>query len=402
MKRLYENLAKKHLEAFKQMVFFAGPRQVGKTTIAKKLLKERTGCYLNWDIPEDRALLLGPYKHIIDRLGPRTLGKEKPLVVFDEIHKYKDWKNQIKGFFDAYKDQCALLVAGSAKLDIYHKGGDSLMGRYFPYTVHPLSLREVHTADLPKELIQPPLTVDDKIYQDLYTYGGFPDPYLQKSEAFSNQWKRTRSHQLFREDIRNLSNVQDLDQMELLAFFLRGQTGQLLNYTSLSKQIRMTDQTVRRWLSILHSLYYCFSIKPWSKNIPRSLLKDPVIYLWDWSEVEKPGARFENFIACHLLKAVSYWEESGEGNFGLYYLRDKEKREVDFLITKNKVPWILVEAKSSKDNTLSPSLKFFQDKTKAPYAFQVVHNMDYVEASCFEEEGTPLIVPAKTFLSQFV
>jgi len=180
MKRLYAKLAQDHLSQYNQMLFLVGPRQVGKTTAANLLLKNAHGLYLNWDNPDDRLLFLGAYEKIIEKLGPKKLGQTKPLIVLDEIHKYKHWKNHLKGFYDTYKDNVNIVVTGSAKLDIYHKGGDSLMGRYFPYTVHPLSLRECIDPTLIREdLIRLPCIDPENIYDDLFQYGGFPDVMRQ-------------------------------------------------------------------------------------------------------------------------------------------------------------------------------------------------------------------------------
>ncbi len=384
------------------MIFISGPRQVGKTTIAKKLLDEFGGLYLNWDQPDDRMLILGSFDKIIERLGPRELGQEKPIIVFDEIHKYKDWKNHIKGFFDHYKDIVRIIVTGSAKLDIYRKGGDSLMGRYFSYSIHPLSLRESIRPDILKEDLNfTPIDDQKHCYERLYEYGGFPDPLLQGDSSFSRQWQNSRMQQIFREDVRDLNAVQDISQFEILAQLIKEQSGQVCNYSSLAKKIRVSDPTIRRWINVLESIYYSFSISPWSKNVTRSILKEPKVYLWDWTLVENPGSKFENYVACHLNKYVSFLKETGRGDFALYYLRDKEKREVDFLITKGGSPWIMLETKLSNDKRFSKSFLYFQKQLKPAYTLQVVHNMDYVNQSCLVGPD-PLIVPAKTFLSQLI
>ena len=177
--------------------------------------------------------------------------------------------------------------------------------------------------------------------------------------------------------------------------------GKQTSYESLAKTVRATGVSIRKWINTLNSLYYSFEVRPWSKNISRSLIKEPKYYLWDWSDIEDEGAKGENFIACHLLKAVHYWTDFGFGNYGLYYLRDKEKREVDFLVTKNDKPWFLVEVKHKRNHGIDPSLYHFQEQTKAPHAFQVVVDLPFVNKNCFEESG-PIIVPAKTFLSQLI
>jgi uncharacterized protein len=384
------------------MLFLAGPRQVGKTTISQLLLEQTNGLYLNWDNPSDRLLVLGPYQNIIDKCGAKKLGEPNQLIIFDEVHKYKDWKNHIKGFYDQYKNNYNIVVTGSAKLDIYHKGADSLMGRYFPYTIHPLSLRECLDPRIElNEFIQKPIIDNKKIYERLFEYGGFPDPFIQQSPAFSQQWQSTRFKQLIREDLRDLSLIQDIAQLEVLAQLLQLQAGQLCSYNSLSNKIRVSDQTIRRWISLLEATYFCFAIRPWTKNVSRSLLKEPKIYLWDWSVIDDKGAKFENFIACHLQKYIYFLTETGCGKFKLHFLRDKEKREVDFLVVKNDKPWLMVETKFSDDSHISSNLKIFQNQIQAKYVFQVAHNMPYVDQSCFEHT-TPIIVPARTFLSQLI
>lgn len=400
MRRLYTKIIEEHFENNTQMLFLAGPRQVGKTTIAKEILSRYSGIYLNWDNPEDRLTFVGTNKKIMDKVPPRTLGKGKPFILFDEIHKYKDWKNRLKGFYDEVGKEYNILVTGSAKLNLYHKGGDSLMGRYFPYSVYPISVNEILRPELRKNLIEAPQEIKEADYKSLFEFGGFPDPYIKSSQPFARQWTRTRHNQLLREDIRNLTSIQDADQLELLVLLLRDQVGSQIHYTNLANKVRVTDVTIRRWIGLLKATYYCYSLRPWSTNVPRSLLKDPKVYLWDWSDIKDPGAKFENFIATHLHKAVSYWNESGKGDFGLFYLRDKNQREVDFLITQNDKPWILIEAKMSSQS-FSRSLLYFKEKLNPPYTFQVVYDLPYVNQSCFETHH-PLIVPAKTFLSQLI
>ena len=189
--------------------------------------------------------------------------------------------------------------------------------------------------------------------------------------------------------------------MEILAVLLKNQTGSLTNFSNLAQKVRVSLPTIQRWIHVFESLYFCFTIPPWSKNIPRSLLKEPKIYLWDWSQVEGKGERFENFIASHLLKATHFWTDSGFGNFGLYFLRTKEKKEVDFLVTKDDKPWLMVEAKSSGADSLSPTLLYFQQQLDVPHILQVAMDLPYVEKDCFSLTK-PTIVPAKTFLSQLI
>jgi predicted AAA+ superfamily ATPase len=224
---------------------------------------------------------------------------------------------------------------------------------------------------------------------------------LTANKRFYNRWRRLRTEQLFQEDLRDISRIQEIGRIEILAENLIRQAGSLINYSTLARNINSSVDTVRRWISILESIYFSFSVRPWFSNIPKSLRKQPKIFLCDWSLVQDQGARNENFIACHLLKAVQWWTDTGLGSYQLYFIRDKEKREVDFLVTRDEQPWMLVEVKTSGKANLSPHLSVFQEKTGAEHALQVAMNADYVDADCFTAQR-PVIVPAKTFLSQLV
>jgi len=405
MRRFYTEVFESNFKENRQMLFVMGPRQVGKTTtsLAVKDLWGN-GFYFNWDKKADRAKILEGSDAIANEIGLHQVLEKQPLVIFDEIHKYFDWKNFLKEFYDSYPNQAKILVTGSARLDVFKKGSDSLMGRYFHYRYHPLSVAEIaHPECVPISEIRPsPQAIKEDQFQALYEQGGFPDPFLKNDVRFSNRWKNLRFQQLFEEDIRDLARIQEIKQMELLAELLRQQIGQLVSYESFAKKVKVSSPTIRHWFEVLKSFYYCFEVRPFSKNITRSLLKEPKYYLWDWSFCEGNGSRFENLIASHLLKAVHFWNDSGLGAYELNFLRDKEKREVDFVVVKNGDPWILVEAKCADSKHISPSLYYFQELTKAPYAFQVVLDMPYVNKSCFESIGKPLIVPARTLLSQLV
>ena len=406
MNRLYQDIIESHLRDLEQMVFLSGPRQSGKTTIARHIASSYNGMYLNWDIVTDREKILSSPKNLLSELNTHVASTTSPLVILDEIHKYAQWKSYLKGFYDYahWHHRIAILVTGSARLDIYKKGSDSLMGRYFPYRIHPLSIREATNQTPNTNLetpIQDPVKPPQEIYEALWRFGGFPEPFLRQSERFHTRWILLRSQQLFREDIRDLSSIKELDQMEVLAYTLQKQTGQLLNYTSLSKKIRVSDTTIRRWMSILDSFFFSFSLSPYSSNISRSLLKDPKIYLWDWSLIHDEGNKFENFVASHLLKACHFWTDIGLGQYDLFFLRTKDGKEVDFLITQDAKPWILVEAKFGKAKTISKSLHYFHHALATKHAFQVVYDMPYIDKSCLDYT-TPTMVPATTFLSQLV
>lgn len=402
MRRYYQNVIEDHFKHYQQMAFVTGPRQVGKTTISQNICAEVPfSKYLNWDQLVDRQILLTGVEAIIQDLPINAAVTQKPIIIIDEIHKYKNWKNFLKGFIDEFKGKLDLVITGSAKLNIIRRGGDSLMGRYFLYRVHPLSVRELLSTDLITTEIQLPKEIDDARFNTLFEFGGFPEPFLQHSAQFSNRWQLLRQEQMFKEDIKNSENIQDLSQFELLGELIKHQAAQQMKYSELAKKVRAADTTIRRWIKLLESYYYCFSIKPFTANISRSLIKEPKIYLWDWSQVLDKGAKIENFVASHLLKAVQAWQDSGLGKYELFYIRDKEKKEVDFVITKNNAAWILIEVKSSAKEKLSEHLILFQQQTKAPFAFQLAYDLPYIDKDCFSYLQ-PMIVSLKTFLSQLI
>lgn len=398
MKRVYTEIIQNHFDKFEQMVFLSGPRQAGKTTISLSINPEAV--YYNWDIDADRVKILKGV-HALAPIMEETLGKKKPTLIFDEIHKYDQWKQFLKGFIDTYKGKVDTIVTGSSKLDIYKKGGDSLMGRYVLYHVHPLTIGECLNTALPKTEIRQPASLSYAIFNQLLTFGGFPEPFLQQDKQFLMHWQRLRRQQLFYEDIRALSQVQELAKIELLAEYLKLNASAQVNLTRLSNKVNVAGTTIERWVGVLQQFFYCFIIRPWSKNISRSLLKEPKVFLWNWADIEDEGARFENFVALHLLKATQLWMDFGLGEYGLYYLRDKEKNEVDFCVTKNGLPWFLVEVKLSAKQGISKALHHFQKQTKAAHAFQVVRDMDFVDEDCFAHHE-PIKVPALTFLSQLL
>ncbi len=403
MRRIYQEVIQEHLSTLRQMVFLMGPRQVGKTTTAQSAAEiAMNHHYFNWDNAAEKLLFLKGVEAIAEQVGLKELTKEKPILIFDEIHKYGKWKNFLKGFFDSYeKKGVKIIVTGSARLNIYKKGGDSLMGRYFYYRVHPLSVGEIASPQLIRgDIRSNPLPISDADWEALLEHGGFPEPFVQRTESFSRRLRALRQEQLFREDIRDTTRISELAQLELMAEILKNQAACALNYHSLSQKVGVSLDTIRRWSQVLKSFYYCFTLSPWSKNISRSLIKEPKLYLWDWSLVSDIGHRLENLVASHLLKAVHFWTDRGLGEYDLYYLRTKEGIETDFMVTKNKKPWFLVEVKS-KAKGLSSSLYHFQKETGATNAFQVAFDLPFVEKDCFTEKD-PILVPARTFLSQLV
>lgn len=401
MDRIYQHLVSAHFADYKQMAILNGPRQVGKTTISEAIqLPQASNIYLNWDAKEDRKHILAGQQTLANTIGLEKLAN-LPVIVFDELHQYSKWKSFIKGFYDLYSDRSRIIVTGSQTLNVESKSGDSLMGRYFPFRIYPFSVAECVRTSIAKQAISPPKKIDHEEMDALWRFGGFPDPFLKQDQRFLNRWKTLTSQQLFRGDIRDLTRIQEIGQLELLAEILGHQAAQQVNYSKLAAKVNVDTKTIQKWINTLEQFYFCFRIRPWTKNIVRSLLKEPKLYLMDWSSIDDVGARAENFVACHLLKATHFWTDCGIGEYRLHYIRTKDKQEVDFLVTENDKPWFLVEVKYSNNQSVSENLHYFQQKTKAKHAFQVVFNMDYVDQDCFTR-NTPVIVPASTFLSQLI
>ncbi len=401
MKRRYEALISDHLLKNRQMVFLSGPRQVGKTTTAKSCIGS-DGAYLNWDKEADQMLFVDGADAIAKTLKLDSPAEARSRVVFDELHRYPKWKSFLKGFYDVYGEECRVIVTGSARLDIFKHGSDSLMGRYFSYRMHPFSVAELSSPEIDLDRdIQIPGSVASETLPLLERFGGFPDPFLSGNQRFHNRWKKLRAEQLFREDLRDLSRVNDLGRVRMLAELLALQSGQLVNYSTFAKRLHVTVDTIKNWISILESLFYSFSIRPWHANVASSLRKQPKIFLWDWSRIDDAGARRENLVAAHLLKAVHWWTDCGLGDYNLYFLRDKMKREVDFLVSKNRQPWFMVEVKSSAKRDLSPSLEYFGKQLGVDHALQVVFDLPFAEMDCFEFHR-PVKVPVSSFLAQLI
>ena len=399
VKRFYDSILEDHLNLQRQMAFVSGPRQVGKTTSCRNI----AGHYMNWDNSDDRAVIVSGPAAVAEKIGLDTISESKRVVLFDELHKFNRWKQFIKGFFDTYADMVNVLVTGSSRMDIYRRGGDSLMGRYFLYHMHPFSAAELVFQDIPDtdRIIRFPGRVSDDDFSALWEYGGYPEPFLKRNARFSRRWQNLRLQQLLREDIRDLTQIHQLDQLELLVEILRSRSGGQIIYSNLASVIGVSVDTIRRWIATLSNLHLGFVVRPWFKNVSRSLRKEPKWFLRDWSLIDDPGSKAETFVACHLLKAVDAWNDTGLGNFKLGYLRDTNQKEVDFIVVRDDQPWFMVEVKNSS-RKLSPALKYFQEQTLTPFAFQVVIDAEYQDADCFSVKGRPVIVPAKTFLSQLV
>lgn len=392
--RIYESILEQHLAEHRQMVFLGGARQTGKTTIAKGLCDT----YLDWDSRDHQQLILQGPDDVARHCGLDELRDQKPVIAFDELHKFPRWKNFLKGFFDVYENKCRIMVTGSARLDVYRRGGDSLMGRYFPYHLHPFSCGELLRQDPSDACTAAPGELPEEAWARLIEHGGFPEPLLKGSERFSHRWRNLRNERLLKEDLRDLTRIHELALLEILATVLAGRSGEQLVYANLARQVQVAPNTLKSWVETLVSSYYGFLVRPWHRNVDKALRKEPKWFLRDWSGIADRGKRAETFVACHLLKAVDLWTDLGMGTFELRYLRDKQKREVDFIVIRDNEPWFLVEVKKA-DKNLSPALGYFQQKTGAPHAFQVVIDMPFVDADCFAH-NSPTVVPARTLLSQ--
>lgn len=357
-----------------KMVFLGGPRQVGKTTLSHFVGKNdyRSYEYLNWDNRQDR-------KNILE--GKFQANAE--LIIFDELHKYKKWKNYIKGEFDTHKNRFNMLITGSARLDLYRRGGDSLMGRYHYYRLHPFSSAEVLGKEpnitVLKELNFP--NPDKRVLQvftDLLTYGGFPEPFLKKDHQTLRRFHNERADRLIKEDIRDTEQVRDLSALQILVDTLPSKVGSLLSLNVLRGDLEVAHKTIKTWMDILERFYYHFRIYPFFFTTIKSLRKEPKMYLWDWSQVENPGARLENMVASHLLKMAHFLYDAHGYKVELYFLRDIEGREVDFLVTVDKKPWLAIEVKSGQEE-ISKNLGYFADKLRIPFVYQLVNKpgIDY-------------------------
>ncbi|MBN1770523.1 MAG: ATP-binding protein [Deltaproteobacteria bacterium] len=372
--RTLEPFVQKFLTTHRKMVFLSGPRQVGKTTLARACGRShRQTLYFNWDILTDqRRLARNPYFfEEADRTGD-------DLVLFDEIHKYARWKNYLKGAFDKYREDFLFLVTGSGRLDLYAKGGDSLLGRYLPLPLFPFTLSELHGRFVPPVEFRaamvdgfPGTPGAQRDYRALSVFGGFPEPLTKGEDAFAEVWRRQRRTLLVREDIRDATRIRELSLLELLTHLVADRVGSPLSVNSLREDLGTAFETARDWLETLARFYFLFKVPPFAASLGRALRKEPKVYLYDWSELDDAGRRFENLVACHLFKAVRTWTAIGAGSFDLHYLRDKEKREVDFVVTERRRPVCLIEAKLG-ETELSPHLLHYQEKLGLPVVIQVV------------------------------
>ncbi|MCD6185674.1 MAG: ATP-binding protein [Deltaproteobacteria bacterium] len=352
MKRYLEKYILKDLK--KKIVLLTGSRQTGKTTLSKMLISDYD--YFNYDSSEDRLSLL-----------KKSWDRSKNLVIFDELHKLKNWKSWLKGIYDTEGVPPAIIVTGSAKLDSYRKAGDSLAGRFFQFRLHPLDLKEINNSIKPKNL--------DAELNKLLNIGGFPEPFLDGDLLFYNRWKKSHLDIIIKQDLIDLENVQQITSIEILIQLLRKRVGSPVSYSSLAGDLQCSDKTIKRWLTILENMYVIFRVSPFHKNIARSILKTPKFYFYDTGQVAgDSGAKLENLVACALLKEIHYLADCYGKEKSLYYLKNKDGKEIDFCITDNQNPGLLIEVKW-RDEKISPNFNIFQKFFPKVEMIQIVKNL---------------------------
>jgi len=405
--RYLDNVIKRHLSENRQMAFITGPRQTGKTTLAKAMIPdiEPGTNYFNWDAAEHRKILL---KKVFN--GHVDMGDEKRrIVVFDEIHKYPRWKNTLKGFFDTSEPHTHWIVTGSAALNIYHKGQDSLLGRCFSYHLAPFSVAELVNNGVvgsvsPEDVISRTFDAPSKealeIFSSLMNFGGFPEPFLRAEKSFLARWRTTRLDRIINQDLSKTEHLKNLPLVENLMYLLPERVGSPLSLNGLREDLEVHHATVKHWIELLERVYYGFSIRPYSSKLSRMLKKEPKWYLWDWSEIEDEGTRFENMVAGHLMKYVNYINDTGLGSLSLHYVRDKEKREVDFLVCKDRKPHILIECKL-RDRNVHDGLIYYAGMLRPKRAIQLVAD-DRAPSLVNTENVKVELVPAAAFLAGLV
>lgn len=349
MKRYITDHIRKDLND--KIVFITGARQVGKTYLSRDIYDQYD--YFNYDLAEHRVSLMDA-----------DWNRKKPLVIFDEIHKMKNWKQWLKGIYDTENIPPRILVTGSAKLDTYRKVGDSLAGRYFQYRLHPIDV---------KEALQ--LYSKEEAFDRLWRCSGFPEPFLRGEDVFYQRWKRTHTDIILRQDLIDLQSIKDIQAIETLVILLKDRVGSTVSYANLARELEKDPKTIKRWIQLLENLYVVFKVTPFDNKITRSLHKEPKYYFYDFAQVEyDDGAKLENLVACALLKKIHYIEDVLGKNAALYFLRTKDGRELDFIVIVNNKPSIIIEVKFSDDQP-SKHFQYFSRYFPETRKIQIVKDL---------------------------
>lgn len=349
------------------MVFIAGPRQCGKTTLARQILVAHRGAYLNYDVVAHRKAL-----------RDHALPSESPLWVFDELHKMRTWRRWLKGVYDLHGEDHAILVTGSGRLDVYGRGGESLQGRYLMHRMHPFTVRELAgTPITPDDVVRTVEALDNAAspaassqLEALMRLGGFPEPLVSGSERWAERWRRGYGSRLVREEVRDLESIRDLDKVELLYERLPATVGSVLSINSLREDLEVAFETARSWLAVLERLYAVYRLPPFGAPRIKAVRKEQKLYLWDWARIDNEAARFENLLVSHLHKLVHFLEDNRGERVELRYFRNTVGHEVDAIVVRNGKPWLAIEAKLD-DRPLDSNLRYLLERVKIPFAFQV-------------------------------
>jgi predicted AAA+ superfamily ATPase len=384
----------------KEMIFISGARQTGKTTLAKEIAsEERVSHYFNYDVPENKTkILVQPsFFEEIDRKK-----SDRPLIILDEIHKYKEWKNYLKGVYDGYADEFRFLVTGSGRLDLSRKRGDALAGRYLHFHLFPFTVGEISSSTIRQVASEILLDVPEQnnvareLWEIMFQVSGFPEPFLKGTKLKYRRWAHSYHSQVIRDDIRNEFAVRQIDTMEALYSLINSCIGNPFSASNQAKILKISHNTVSSWITVFEHFFLVFKLRPYSKRISRSLVKEPKIYFYDYCRIQDEALRFENMVAVELRRAVTLWTDFGFGEYQLWYLRNKEKQEVDFLVTENAQPLFIVEAKFS-DVTVSPNLIKFQNALRVP-AIQLVHQQN-VARKIKNEKNVMIVASAADWLA---
>jgi len=354
MQRYLDHLVLDDLSS--KMVVLTGPRQVGKTTLARQLMASfDSSQYLNWDVLQDRAILQR------QSWNPRA-----KLLVMDEIHKMREWKGWLKGVVDGRTPGQAILVTGSARMETFRQGGDSLAGRYFAFRLHPFSVRELCE--------QQQITAASAL-DHLLERGGFPEPCLAPTHTHAERWRAQYFTDLVREDVLEFSRVHDINTMRMFVELLRERVGSPLSLASIARDLAVAPATLKRYLDILQALFIVFTVQPWHHNVVRALLQSPKVYFFDTGLVQgDAGVRLENAVAGMLLKHVHFLHDSAGRSIGLHYIRTKDGVEVDFALDENGEVTQMIECKLGDDKPHRGLVRFAEQFATAD-AVQIVYNL---------------------------